>query len=123
VGNVMGTLGWMNGWIYEDLDTPWSDSPAIWRLGYDPAHWDQTSDPMVRSTVLREGNYDYLTNQVRWDTAAQALPDSLYLAGKPAFFGSLPWPWVDPTGTTKLHTLPAKARFDAGDPFRTSRGQ
>ena len=65
------------------------------------------------STVLREGNYDYVTNQVHWDTTAQTIPDSLYLTAKPAFFGSLPWPWVDPTGTTKLYTLPAKARFDA----------
>ena len=39
----------------------------------------------------------------------------MYLAAKPAFFGSNPWPWIDPTtGTT--HTLPAKARYDAGTP-------
>ena len=71
----------------------------------------------MRSTVLREGNFDYVTNQVRWDTAAQTLPASLYLTSKPAFFGSLPWPWVDPTGTTKLYTLPAKARYDSGSFF------
>jgi len=28
-------------------------------------------------------------------------PDSLYLTQKPAFFGSFPWPWVDPAGATK----------------------
>ena len=67
---------------------------------------------MVLSTVLREGNFDYVTNQVHWDTTAQTIPASLYLTSKPAFFGSLPWPWVDPTGATKLHTLPAKARFE-----------
>jgi hypothetical protein len=44
------------------------------------------------------------------------LPDSLYLAKKPAFFGNHPWPWVDPTGTTMVHTLPARARYDAGTP-------
>jgi hypothetical protein len=27
------------------------------------------------------------------------------------------WPWVDAAGATKLHTLPAKARYDAGTPF------
>ena len=44
------------------------------------------------------------------------LPDSLYLSSKPAFFGANPWPWVDPVGTTKLFTLPAKARWDSGKP-------
>jgi len=68
--------------------------------------------------VLRHGNFDYVTNGVRWDPAvsSQTLPPSLYLTGKPAFFGSSPWPWVDPTGTTKVSTLPAKVRFDAGRP-------
>ena len=47
----------------------------------------------------------------------QALPSSLYLAGKPAFFGDNPWPWVDATGAVKLHTLPARARYDAGAPM------
>jgi len=34
------------------------------------------------------------------------------LSQKPAFFGSNPWPWVDPS-TGAVYTLPAKARFDA----------
>ena len=54
---------------------------------------------------------------MRWETGYdQTLPDSLYLTGKPAFFGNNPWPWVDATGATKLHTLPARARYDAGFP-------
>ena len=62
------------------------------------------------------GNYDFVNNNVLWDagTADHSLPNSLYLTAKPAFFGTLPWPWVDPAGATKTHTLPAKARFDAG---------
>jgi hypothetical protein len=114
VGNVMGTQGRTSGWQYEDPGTPWGDFFAIWRLGYDPIHWDQDPDPKVRSTVLREGNYDYVTDQVHWDTVPQTLPDSLYLTSKPAFFGNNPWPWVNPPGATKLYTLPAKARYDSG---------
>jgi hypothetical protein len=113
VGNVMGTQGRTSGWAYEDPGTPWGSSSYIWRLGYDPIHWEQDPDPMVRSTVLREGNFDYVTNQVHWDTTARTLPPSLYLTSKPAFFGDDPWPWVDPTGTTKLGTLPARTRYDA----------
>ncbi len=105
VGNVMGTAGRMSGWAYQGGD------PSIWLLGYDPQHWEQAADPKVLSTVLREGNFDYVTNTVKWDTAAQAIPNSLYLTSKPAFFGNNPWPWVDPTGATKLYTLPAKARL------------
>jgi hypothetical protein len=112
VGNVMGTEGRMAGWIYEDSGSPFSDAPSIWRLGYAPGDWDQAPDPKVRSTVLREGNFDYLTNQVHWVSTARTLPQSLYLKGKPAFFGSRPWPWVDPTGAIKLHTLPAKERYE-----------
>jgi hypothetical protein len=122
VGNVLGISGQMAGWIYQDpgdgsLGNAWSSADSIWRLGYEPIHWEQKADPQVVSTVIREGNFDYVTNQVRWDTSPQALPDSLYLSAKPAFFGSLPWPWVDPLGATKLHTLPARARYDSGSPF------
>src|SRR5262249_29567357 len=44
------------------------------------------------------------------------IPSSMYLGtAKPAFFGSNPWPWVDPT-TGTIYALPAKARYDAGTP-------
>jgi len=60
---------------------------------------------------------------VHWESiAAQAIPNSLYLSAKPAFFGGYAWPWVDPTGVVKLSTLPAKARFDAGTPFAPPPG-
>ena len=88
----------------------------MWELGYDPENWAQQADPRVLSTVIREGNYDYATNQVHWSGAPRELPASLYLPGKPAFFGDAPWPWVDPAGATKLHALPARMRFEAMSP-------
>lgn len=100
VGNVLGTAGM-------------SSAIAIWELGYNPENWNAPADPKVLSTVIREGNYDYATNQVHWSGAAQQLPDSLYLRSKPAFFGTSAWPWVDPSGSTKVFALPARARFDA----------
>ena len=120
-GNVLGEPGSMDGWIYEDpgdgtyghSTSKWGERFTIWKLGYAGGSWDQGPDPKVRSTVTRNGNFDYVTNSVRWDHAPQPLPDSLYLTSKPAFFGDLPWPWVDPTGTTKVGTLPARARFDS----------
>ena len=122
IGNVLGESGRMAGWIYEDpgdgslgnATSAWGSSPAIWKLGYDPTHWFQAADPRVQSTTLRDGNFDYLTNEVRWDRGARALPPSLYLSSKPAFFGNNPWPWVDPVGAQKLGVLPAKLRFESG---------
>ena len=92
----------------------------MWKLGNGDSVGHPDYDPQVEATALRDGNYDYYTNEVRWHGIGgnvgagtpQTIPASLYLTSKPAFFGSLPWPWVDPTGTTKLYTLPARARFD-----------
>jgi hypothetical protein len=128
VGNVMGEAGRMDGWIFEDpgdgtyghSTSKWGNRPTIWKLGYAPGAWDQSPDPRVRSTVTREGNFDYVTNTVRWDHGPQQLPDSLYLSGKPAFFGDLPWPWVDPTGAPKVYTLPAQRRFESPVPSTTT---
>ena len=109
IGNVLGESGKMTGWLYDE----WiSATGHIFKLGYAPSHWEQAQDPKVLSTVLRDGNWDYLTNTVKWDRPAQALPNSLYLAAKPAFFGSRTWPWVDATGTTKLGILPARERYE-----------
>ena len=74
---------------------------------------------MWLATAIQDGNYDYLTNSVVWAASdtAHTLPNSLYLTQKPAFFNTLDWPWVNPTGSPQLYTLPAKARYDAGTPF------
>ena len=114
IGNVLGLPGRMGGHIYEDTGRPWK-GPAIWKLGIEPTAWDEDADPKVLSTILRGGNFDYLTNSVQWhNVTQQTLPNSMYLNSKPSFFGSFTWPWVDPLGATKLHTLPAKYCFEQG---------
>jgi hypothetical protein len=114
VGNVLGAPGAMDGWAYE---TTWGAKPGIWMLG-----WGTATDNQVSATVFRHGNFDYVTNTVKWDPAinVRTLPKSLYLTQKPAFFNAgsgYTWPWVDPVGATKLYVLPARARYDAGTPF------
>jgi hypothetical protein len=118
IGNVLSTPDASpaphSGFTYEDKGRPWKGDPVpMWRLGYDSADWGAPADPKLLATVIRDGNFDYVTNEVRWDRSPQPLPDSLYLTAKPAFFGEYRWPWVDATGAVKLHTLPARARFDA----------
>jgi len=119
IGNVLGAPNAMGGWA--DETTFASGRPGIWMLGWDSRE-PYRVDTKVAATALRHGNFDYLTNTVRWDpaTSDRALPASLYLSGKPKFFGAgrgYTWPWVEPAGQPQLHVLPAKARYDAGTPF------
>ena len=118
IGNVLGAPGSMDGWVYE---TRLGGKPGIWMLGWDDAP-PYPVDAKVAATTLRHGNFDYVTNDVKWDEAIadHALPNSLYLTGRPKFFeagSGYAWPWVDPLGEPKLHVSPAKARYDAGTPF------
>jgi hypothetical protein len=121
IGNVLGAPGQMRDWTYEVTGPKGMLTPSIWLLGWDDIS-PQPYDPLTATTAIRHGNFDYLTKMVHWDTtiADRALPDSLYLSKKPSFFSAgkgYTWPWVDPVGNTKLYTLPAKARYDAGTPF------
>lgn len=119
IGNVLGAADQMNGWLYET--TFISGQPGIWMLGWDSVD-PYPTDARVSATAMRHGNFDYLTNSVKWDstTTDKTLPNSLYLTQKPAFFDAgigYTWPWVDPVGKIKIYTLPAKARYDVGTPF------
>jgi hypothetical protein len=119
-GNVLGAAGQMSGWTYEPTGPDAMGKPSIWLLGWDNLNGNGQNYPYeaaLAPTVIRDGNWDWLQSKQSWhnNVVSATLPDSLYMPGKPAFFGSNPWPWVDPvTGTT--YTLPAKARFDAGTP-------
>jgi hypothetical protein len=112
VGNVLGGPNVTALTQYESTSPPWSGNP-VWKLGYNPEKWDEPADPKVLATILRDGNYDYVTKKVHWAGGPKTLPDSLYLTKKPDFFGNNRWPWADPTGSPQLYTLPARARFDA----------
>ncbi len=120
VGNVLGQDGLVaKEWTYE-ATPPFGNTPfAVWKIGY----WDQAPtqlDAKVGETMIRDGNFDYVTRSVHWHHTpgfSGRLPDSLYLKQKPAFFGDAAWPWVDPLdGAKAVHVLPAKARYDAGNP-------
>ena len=126
IGNVLGYEGMSprplaRTFEYDDI-YPWNDDPSpLWKIGIGK-DWGPP-DPKVGSTLIRGGNYNYVTKKVHWENLVeQELPKSLYLTSKPEFFGSLEWPWVDPVGSTKLHTLPARARFDAGTSFAAPSG-
>jgi len=117
LGNVLGTSG-LRGLLYENstADWPLCSVPAIYRLGAGAEPGSAcTFDSGVKATILRHGNFDSANNGIVWDPAISnhALPISLYLTDKPAFFGSEVWPFVDAGRDPMVGALPAKRRFDA----------
>jgi hypothetical protein len=112
VGSVLGTPGKSNryevlpGQAYDD----WSER-VIWVLGVGSG----VDDPNVAATLLRHGNYDYVTNSVKWAPGItnHDLPDSLYRSGRPAWWcQETPWPPIGPDVAGYHHDIPAKRRFE-----------
>jgi hypothetical protein len=108
-------------WSYEKLGGfPGNGEVTMWSIGAQQAGgW--TWVPTTYQTQLREGNWDWVTRSQRWhgiggavgSGTPRAIPDSLYLMAKPAFFGSNPWPWVNPSNGT-VSALPAKTCLEQG---------
>jgi hypothetical protein len=104
VGNILGKTGVSA--VYDAYD---SGPKSIYELG---ANGSGATDVAVTSLV-RQGNYDYINNKTMWypSTAQTALPASLYLQGKPAWWpAGSPWPCNGPDLTPMVGTLPAKDR-------------
>ncbi len=112
VGSVLGTPGKSNR--YEVLPgQPYDDSSeaVIWALGVGSG----VDDPGVATTLLRHGNYDYVTHSVVWDPAISShdLPPSLYLGGMPGWWcQETPWPPIGPDVAGYHQAIPAQRRFE-----------
>jgi hypothetical protein len=79
VGNVLGA-GTDGGWVYESGNM---DQPAIFLLGWDD--WaPYPTDPKVAATTIRHGNFDYVTNSVKWDPSIATRPAELALPEREA---------------------------------------
>lgn len=120
VGNVLGEpdmrlQGAQERFIVEATPETLDDrTVAIWTLGHSGENLDEPMNPRVAESTLRHGNYDYVSRTVQWAPGLPTeLPPSLYLTGKPAFFGDNPWPWVRPEADGFAEGLPARERFDA----------
>ena len=136
----------MSGWVYSNVGVAEGQKDkSIWMTGWvgggsaDPyltsASGTDTCDgskPPGCAYFFRHGNYDTVTASVAdyQSGYSQTLPNSFYLASIPASFTSgasctYGWPWVTPSESTQIQSnscggsgLPAKARFDAGTPFK-----
>jgi hypothetical protein len=129
VGNVLGSPSNTDISGYEAIGGGEEGSGHEWMLCYGNDGADDGGKCLA--TVLRDGNFDYYTGKVHWHgiggtgannglipPANSTLPASMYLSGKPAFFGSSPWPWVDGSNAANPvpGQLPARVRYDAGTP-------
>jgi hypothetical protein len=113
VGNVLGKAG--QTWTaYEDAGTRSTSGRYVFNWGYPSDGTTTSTDSQSKATVLRHGNYDYATSSTQWDSTItdHTLPGSLYLAAKPAFFGSLAWPAIGPDVSGYAGTIPAKERYE-----------
>jgi hypothetical protein len=130
-GNVLGKSG--AGQIYQASGSNYPNTAKVlWELGYpntgntgysetytgtptNPGNADPTVklDSAVEYSMIRHGNFDYVTNRTTWDPSIEdrTLPGSLYLGGRPAWWGSSPWPPIGPDVTPMRGQLPAEIRF------------
>ncbi len=70
----------------------------------------------TRETTINHGTYDHLRNEFMWDNSINErdFPNSVYLNGKPAFWGNSAWPSFGPDTLQLNETqkmIPAKSRF------------
>jgi hypothetical protein len=136
IGNVLGEIG--SPTTYEYATTSGWSSSTIFRLGFpDPGNssYSGTYPPISfpigsggprdlyvgrnttkPGTLLIEGNWNAFSGKQDWTGAPVTLPNSLFLASKPSWFGNLVWPPVDPTNprTNDPTIIPAGYRFIHG---------
>ncbi len=77
----------------------------------------QESDLDVEATTLRRGNFNTKDNAIPASEAlgADTLPNSLFRSAKPEYFGSLPWPAIDPLNPNpSFESIPAGYRYVRG---------
>ncbi len=114
VGSVLGTTGKSDTYEVHDGQVVNNASLYVWVLG--KSSQGAPDDTLVRSTVYRHGNYDYVTNSTIWDPGIgdHVIPASLYLSLRPDWWcAETPWPPIGPDVAGLSNTIPAKIRYDA----------
>jgi hypothetical protein len=149
VGNILGTSSFSKKGLLQP-ETPFGyQTPVIYKVGFPNVGnngffgtWGPTTPPdyraqsahqpggktlqeldlNVKNTMIRHGNYDYLTTAIAWDRTItdHDIPKSYFRTSKPAFFGNLAWPPFDPASPPgalndeNLSRIPAGYRYVHG---------
>jgi hypothetical protein len=124
LGNAIGPYGSACNATSYQIEANDTQVPSIYKIGYPDDGATPTPNQAltdkVEQTMLRGGNWDCVTNTVVWNNnvptgslastylAQQALPASFYQTAKPSWFGSVPWPPIDPAASVKVNEIPAQ---------------
>jgi hypothetical protein len=112
VGNILGQSNLT--WTAEDSGSTRTGSGTYeWTFGFQSDGGTTQVSTQTESTTLRHGNYEDYNHQIVWDPAISdhTIPASLYLASRPAFFGSNPWPAIGPDLSPIVGICPAVVRY------------
>lgn len=118
LGNIIGDST-MTDAVYKIVSPtsrPYDTKKYLWSLGYATTADGGTQAILAApsATLIDHGNYDYVNRAIKWDAAIadQVIPNSLFLAGKPAFFGNLAWPAFNPASPNpSVSSIPAGYRY------------
>ena len=149
VGNILGTSSFSSNGLFQP-ETPFGyQKPVIYKIGFPnmgnngfSGTWGPTTPPdyrnqsanqprnqslqeldlNVKKTMIRHGNFVYLSHAVEWDPAIadHTVPNSYFRTSKPDYFGDLPWPPFDPASPpgafndANLCRIPAGYRYIHG---------
>jgi len=110
VGNVLGSPTQMTARLPSVYESYSSGTTGIYVLGQGGGG----ANDVAKTTLFRDGNFDFFNNAVLWNTTSRTLPASLYRSAKPGWWpANSPWPWAGPDLMPMIGTLPAKARSDS----------
>ena len=132
VGNVLGTAGHHQTYEHSQASASGSADRSVYVLGFSGVGNSSAAglpyDSLVPSTLVRWGNFDFATNQSRWNSAelaqgvplpsSQAMPPSLFLSARPSWWGTTPWPAIGPDviggpdGAGHVHKIPAQTCYE-----------
>lgn len=142
VGNVLGTAGTHTTYTDDASAPTGTPNASIYLLGFGGVLENNNpptgipNDPLVKTTLLRWGNYDTKTGAPRWNHSEvpsglsqfanpvpsnQILPASFFLTARPAWWGTMPWPAIGPDvsggedATGRVYRNPAHRYYDATD--------
>jgi hypothetical protein len=113
----MGNGGSSGETVQPSAGRYWADWDVVraaeWGKGPGPSGF-QELDLDVAATTIRRGNYNYSDHAVRPSESLDgaALPPSLYLREKPAWFGDLAWPAFGPDTDFEHNKIPAQVRYE-----------
>jgi hypothetical protein len=121
VANVIGTLGYHTVYQMTNANAPCGTDNYEFNLGFwNDCDTTTSYDPVVATSLMRWGNWDAVSNAVRFSATETAsadptfpglsspsstFPASFYMSSKPAWFGSVPWPAVGPDVTCTTNCI------------------